>query len=305
MQTKSKWITRKSDTGSNVIELENGYLGYKETPVSVNDTEKPVYIYEVESIGKFENYLPIGEIKPTVSHNVIYGVKNWLCGEEYVLKPEKANGDFNIYQIIKTNDPKFDTYTTATDIKNGISLYNNTLFIDHNFPPDSDDIPYVYMVRSYGGEYADAWETIEGIYEKKADAIKVAEEIWEENGNWQNHLPMPFDLYENTINGRVFQISTEPANIENDEYPLYYIFEDFGGYTKKEWIETYRIVEKQNYSDYGWTNVDKLPVRTTPMRYTNMVIQKTLVWSKLSRAIDLNYNETFDDANDMPDEVPF
>jgi hypothetical protein len=111
----------------------------------------------------------------------------------------------------------------------------------------------VYIVKSFGGEYEDSWETILGIYQNKEDAIAVAEKEFM-NHKWRDTLPVPLELYEKSTGySGVFKEHDYQNNMEDDD--PYYDFYDYGGYTKEQWIETYRIYDKNMWDSYTWTSV--------------------------------------------------
>ena len=112
----------------------------------------------------------------------------------------------------------------------------------------------IYIVKSYGGEWEDSWQTIIGIYDDESIAKTVAINEWNEQVNWKNHLPIPFEIYQNGIenNYKIEQIVVDGID---DSFDPACDFGDLLGYTIKEWCDTYDMVSSNEYSDYCYTKV--------------------------------------------------
>jgi hypothetical protein len=124
----------------------------------------------------------------------------------------------------------------------------------------------IYVIESFGGEWSDSWQHIEGIWSDKDVAINIAEKYWEENGNYFNRLPIPYNIYMvNIHNFDVIEYNYTDYENESD----YYLFKDAYGYTKEQWKETYDILERYDDRSYCFTSVSEYDLNTEmPERIT-------------------------------------
>lgn len=113
----------------------------------------------------------------------------------------------------------------------------------------------IYIVKSYGGQWEDSWETIVGIYDNETMAKIIALSEWDKQVNWKNYLPIPFEIYQNTIKNEDIEQLLEWDEDDETLSGIFRVLEDMLGYTKEEWCKTYNMVSSNEYSDYCFTRV--------------------------------------------------
>jgi hypothetical protein len=117
------------------------------------------------------------------------------------------------------------------------------------------DEKFFYAVVNSGGSWEDKWDHIVGIFEDEKLAIKIAEDNWEEYGNWEEHMEVPPRLFDQHI--EYFEDLERP-----DVYETVIPFHDHAGYTKEQWEQSYQLYYDNRVVDvwdYYFTKVIRYP----------------------------------------------
>ena len=180
-----KLVTRiaEKDNPSYIMGHDDGTISSHNKLCESTGIESPVHLYAIKEIAEFKDYMPTGNISLNYSKDIIYEYETkYGMKYEFDKNKFKTDGNYSVYDIIRTTDPKFPEKSYGIDV---CELWEDMK--KYNEENHLEDVPInkdcrSYLKRCFVEQYEETCNNILMAFcEKHGYDYKDAKDMWVAN----------------------------------------------------------------------------------------------------------------------------